>query len=110
MTQTLSEHGLLGLTIGLLTFLIIGIFHPIVIKAHYYFGLGCRWVFFLAGIAAGISSFLIADIIWSTLLGVLAFTCFWSILEISEQEQRVARGWFPANPKRQPSRKTDRAD
>ena len=97
MTQILSEHGLLGLTIGLLTFLIIGIFHPIVIKSHYYFGLGCRWAFLVAGIAAGISSYLVADVIWSTLLGVLAFTCFWSILEISEQEQRVARGWFPAN-------------
>ncbi len=105
MTQILSEHGLLGLTIGLLTFLIIGIFHPIVIKSHYYFGLGCRWAFLVAGIAAGISSYLVADVIWSTLLGVLAFTCFWSILEISEQEQRVARGWFPANPKRKTGRK-----
>lgn len=100
MTQILSEHGLLGLTVGLLTFLLIGVFHPIVIKSHYYFGLECRWVFFVAGIASGVCSYLVSDMIWSTLLGVLAFTCLWSVLEITEQEQRVAKGWFPANPRR----------
>lgn len=100
MTEFLAAHGLLGLTIGLLTFLIIGVFHPIVIKSHYYFGLRCRWWFLVAGIAAGAASYFVADLVWSTLLGVLAFTCLWSILEISEQEQRVAKGWFPANPKR----------
>lgn len=100
MTEFLSDYKILGLTIGLLTFLIIGVFHPIVIKAHYYFGLGCRWCFLLAGVASGVASYCVADVIWSTLLGVLAFTCLWSILEITEQEQRVAKGWFPANPKR----------
>lgn len=99
MTEYLSDMGLLGLTIGLLTFLMIGIFHPIVIKSHYYFGLRCRPVFLLAGIAAGVGSCIIDNIIWSILLGVLAFTCLWSIHEITEQEERVKRGWFPANPK-----------
>lgn len=100
ITEQLTDMGLLGLTIGLLTFLLIGIFHPIVIKSHYYFGLGCRPVFLIAGIAAGAGSYFVHDLIWSTLLGVLAFTCLWSIHEITEQEQRVKRGWFPANPKR----------
>lgn len=100
MTEFLSAHGLLGLTIGLLTFLIIGVFHPIVIKSHYYFGLGCRAWFFVAGIAAGVASWAVSDVMWSTLLGVLSFTCLWSVLEITEQEKRVERGWFPANPKR----------
>lgn len=100
MTEFLSSHGLLGLTIGLLTFIIIGVFHPIVIKSHYYFGLGCRWWFLVAGIAAGIASYAASDVVASTLLGVLSFTCLWSILEISEQEKRVEKGWFPANPKR----------
>ncbi|MDE7418663.1 MAG: DUF4491 family protein [Muribaculaceae bacterium] len=34
------------------------------------------------------------------LLGVTAFSCFWSILEVKEQRERVRKGWFPANPKR----------
>lgn len=110
MTEFLSQHGLLGLTIGLLTFLIIGLFHPIVIKCHYYFGVGCRWWFLLAAVIAGVGSCLVSDVLWSSLLGVLAFSCLWTILEIKEQEQRVARGWFPANPRRsgKPTADSDR--
>ncbi|MBR4089087.1 MAG: DUF4491 family protein [Bacteroidales bacterium] len=38
-----------GIIIGLATFLIIGLFHPIVIKAEYYLGTKCWWAFLLAG-------------------------------------------------------------
>ena len=34
----LTEYHLGGLVLGISTFLIIGIFHPIVIKAEYYYG------------------------------------------------------------------------
>ena len=34
------------------------------------------------------------------MLGILAFSCFWSIRELFEQEQRVKKGWFPKNEKR----------
>ena len=40
-----------GIIIGICTFLIIGFFHPIVIKAEYYFGTRCWWWFLLLGIA-----------------------------------------------------------
>ena len=98
MTEFLSSHHLLGLTIGLCTFLIIGIFHPIVIKGHYYFGVGCRWWFAVAGVIALAATIIVSDVFWSSLLGVLSFSCFWSILEIKQQEERVRKGWFPANP------------
>ena len=42
-----------GIIIGLATFLIIGIFHPIVIKAEYYLGVKCWWIFMLAGMVFG---------------------------------------------------------
>ena len=61
-----------GIIIGICTFLIIGFFHPIVIKAEYY----------------------------SSLLGVFAFSSFWTIKEIFDQRKRVLKGWFPMNPKR----------
>lgn len=96
----LNEYNLTGIVIGLLSFLIIGLFHPLVIKCEYYFGTRCRWWFLLAGIVGTAASILTCDIFWSTLLGVLSFTCFWSIKEINEQEERVHRGWFPRNPKR----------
>lgn len=90
-----------GIAVGLATFLIIGIFHPIVIKAEYHFGKQCWWVFALAGIVFSAISLFIDSFVWSTITGVVAFSSFWSIKELFEQERRVAKGWFPANPKRQ---------
>lgn len=98
--EFLSYHNLIGLVIGLATFLIIGLFHPIVIKGEYYFGTGCWWAFAVAGVIFIVLSVLVREIILSTIFGVTAFSCFWSILELFEQKKRVERGWFPKNPKR----------
>lgn len=89
-----------GVIVGLATFLIIGIFHPIVIKSEYYFGKKCWWVFALIGAVLMALSLFIEDIMWSTITGVTAFSSFWSIHELFEQENRVRKGWFPANPKK----------
>lgn len=99
LTEILSEWNLEGLLIGLATFLIIGLFHPLVIKGEYYFGVGCWWVFLLAGIGMRGAS-LLTHGATSIICGVVAFSCFWSILEVFEQRERVRKGWFPANPKR----------
>lgn len=96
----LSEYNLLGLVIGLSTFLIIGIFHPIVIKCEYYFGTRCWWAFLLAGTIGIILTIVVDNVLWSALIGVTAFSSLWSILEIFEQQERVRKGWFPRNPKR----------
>lgn len=96
-----------GIIVGLCTFLIIGVFHPIVIKAEYYLGKKCWWIFLLAGIAAAAGSVLIDNMVVSVLVGVLAFSCFWSILELFEQEKRVEKGWFPANPRRNNTRRSN---
>lgn len=89
-----------GIIVGLATFLIIGIFHPIVIKAEYHFGKRCWWFFALAGVAFAVISIFTKSLVWSTITGVTAFSCFWSIHELIEQENRVRKGWFPANPKK----------
>ena len=91
---------LTGLIIGISSFLMIGLFHPIVIKAEYHFGTGCWWAFLAVGLAAAAASLFTAHYICSTLLGVFAFSCFWSIIEVFHQRKRVEKGWFPANPKR----------
>lgn len=98
--EFLKEYHLAGLFIGICTFLIIGFFHPIVIKCEYYWGTKCWWVFLLLGIVGVASSLYIDDIILSTLLGVFAFSSFWTIKEVFDQEKRVKKGWFPKNPKR----------
>ena len=89
-----------GILIGAAVFLMIGMFHPVVIKAEYYFGTRCWPVFAIVGAAALVASLLVGSVILSVLLGAFAFSCFWSILELFEQQKRVARGWFPMNPKR----------
>lgn len=95
-----NEYHLSGLLIGISTFLIIGLFHPIVIKAEYYWGIRCWWVFLLLGIGGIIASLCTDNILVSSLLGVFAFSSFWSIKEVFDQEKRVQKGWFPKNPRR----------
>ena len=87
-----------GIIVGLATFLIIGLFHPIVIKAEYYLGKSCWWMFLAAGILFAALSIVAQNLIVSTILGVTAFSSFWSILEVVHQKKRVDKGWFPKGP------------
>lgn len=86
-----------GIIIGAATFLTIGAFHPLVIKAEYYLGVGCWWLFLLLGVGC-IAGSLFTVGIWSIILGVVGFSSLWSILELAKQRKRVERGWFPAGP------------
>ncbi len=89
-----------GIVIGISAFLCIGIFHPIVIKAEYYFGTRCWWVFLLFALCCVAGSLFTAATVPSTILGVIAFSSLWSILELFKQRKRVEKGWFPKDPKR----------
>ncbi|MBR3884708.1 MAG: DUF4491 family protein [Bacteroidaceae bacterium] len=93
----LNFHGIL---IGVATFLIIGLFHPLVIKSEYYIGVKSWWLFLVLGIITLAVSLVIENNDLSILFGVVAFSSFWSIGEVFEQKKRVEKGWFPANPKR----------
>lgn len=98
--EFLAEYNLTGLAIGAATFLIIGLFHPLVIKGEYYLGVRCWWAFLVMGLAAIAASVAVRHIFWSTLLAVWGASSLWSIGELFEQRRRVAKGWFPKNPKR----------
>ena len=89
-----------GIVIGVSSFLCIGLFHPIVIKAEYHFGTRCWWVFLLVAVSCIVGSLLTKAIIPSTILGVVACSSLWSILELFKQRKRVEKGWFPKNPNR----------
>lgn len=93
---------LTGALIGLGTFLIIGLFHPIVIKAEYYMGTRFWWVFLLVGLGCIVAALFIHNVLASALVGVTGFSCLWSILELFEQRTRVDKGWFAAGPGHQP--------
>ena len=97
----LQQWHVLGLAIGLCTFVVIGLFHPICIKCEYYFGTRCWWWFLVLGIAALVGSLFVEPIFPQTLLGVLAFSSFWTIKEIFETTRPVwPKGGFLTNPNR----------
>lgn len=89
-----------GIFLGAASFVIIGLFHPIVIRAEYHFGKGCWPAFLIAGVLLSGGSLTAKNLYASGLLGILGFSCFWSIRELFEQERRVEKGWFPKNEKR----------
>lgn len=89
-----------GIIVGMATFLIIGVCHPIVIKMEYAWGKGSWWVLLVSGLAFGAVSLFIGNDILNTVAGAAAFSCFWGIYEMFEQEGRVVKGWFPENPAR----------
>jgi hypothetical protein len=89
-----------GTAIGLAAFIIIGVFHPIVVKSEYYFGNRIWPLFLIVGVLSITISLFVADILASAVLGILGFSALWSIRELHEQKSRVEKGWFPSNPKR----------
>jgi len=89
-----------GVLIGAAAFLCIGVFHPIVIKAEYYLGVRCWWLFLLLGIGCIVTSLFAGGVVAAALLGVAGFSSLWSIIELFKQRKRVEKGWFPRNPKR----------
>ena len=94
------DMNFIGIIVGAATFLIIGVCHPIVIKMEYYWGKGSWWLFLLAGLAFVAASIFVDNDVVATILGAAAFSCFWGIKEMFEQERRVLKGWFPENPAR----------
>jgi hypothetical protein len=89
-----------GILIGAVAFIVIGVFHPIVIKAEYHLGKRVWPLFLVVGLLALAASLFIRNVIGTAALGVFGFSCLWSIRELYEQAERVERGWFPSNPKR----------
>ena len=87
-------HGmnLTGIIIGAISFLSIGVFHPIVIKAEYYFSCSCWPIFLGAGLLLLAASAMLDQVILSAALAVIGMSCFWSILELFQQKKRVEKG------------------
>lgn len=89
-----------GILLAVSTFLIIGLCHPLVIKTEYYFGTKPWWIWLVSGLSCCAGALFVKSIFWSALLGVLGASFLWGIGELLAQEKRVAKGWFPMNPKR----------
>ncbi len=89
-----------GIIAGAAMFIFTGIFHPVVIKCEYYFSAKVWPVFLVLGLASLAVSVYAENNIVSDVAGILGFILLWCIHELKQQEKRVAKGWFPRNPKR----------
>ncbi len=96
-----------GFIIAAATFLIIGLFHPIVIKTEYRWGIRPWWIFLMVGVITIAGSLLVENVMLSALLGVFGASSLWSIGELFSQKKRVEKGWFPMNPKREHEYRTE---
>lgn len=88
-----------GILIGFITFVMIGIFHPLIIWGEYHFGTRLWPAFLFTGTALCAASLFVRNTLFSAVLGIVAFCCFWSIRELFQQQKRVERGWFPKKKK-----------
>jgi len=105
MTDVLIEIGnrsvnLSGLIVGAATFLIIVFGRWACIAGEYYFTKRLWIAFLITGIASLAATLIIDAVIPASILSIFGLTMLWGIHEIIEQEERVAKGWFPENPKR----------
>ncbi len=89
-----------GVIIAVVTMAAIGIFHPIVIKAEYYFSKSIWPLFAVAGLGLLIGSMFIDNVLLSAAIAVVGASCLWGIRELFQQEKRVQKGQFPINEKR----------
>ena len=88
-----------GITIAIMTFLTIGVWHPIVIKTEYHWGTRPWTVYLLIGLFCCGGALFVANIYLSSFLGVFGASALWGIGELFSQRKRVEKGWFPKNPK-----------
>jgi len=99
----MNQYNLDGIIVGVLAFLIIGLFHPILIKSEYYFGTRIWPAFAVAGVAVLIVSGFVQNFSFRSILAFTGCTLLWCIVELFEQRKRVEKGWYPQNPKRKKS-------
>ena len=86
-----------GLTLGIITLLIIGLGFVWVIRGERYFGY-LWWPYVMAGgILLIIVSLFIPNIRVSALFGVFGASLVWGSTELKEQTIRAEVGWFPFN-------------
>ncbi len=97
----LNDLNIQGFLIGLVSFFLIGIFHPVVKLAEYRFGLKAWPAFVISGAFFSALSVFQKNIFVSVILGVLGFSLFWSAIEIFRQHQRALKGQTRRNPRRE---------
>lgn len=80
-----------GIIIAAMTFLTIGLWHPIVIKTEYYFGTRPWVIYLLVGISCCVAALFISNVYISSFLGVFGASALWGIGVARFDEQGNAK-------------------
>ncbi len=89
-----------AILIGVVAFVTIGVFHPVVVKIEYHFGKKAWWSVLLPGLVLVSISLFVSGYL-SLVLGVVGFGFFWTTIELFFQHERVLKGQAKKNPKRE---------
>jgi len=89
-----------GIILGAASFLIIMVSRYSCIAGEYHFTKKIWILFLIIGIVSVVAAFFIQNMLVSGIIAILGFSYLWGIHEVIEQEERVAKGWFPKNSKR----------
>ncbi len=89
-----------GAALAVFSLAVIAAFHPLVIWAEYRFSARrAAPAFAVAGLAV-LTLALFLPGVWGAAAAFFGATNLWCFVEVRQQEKRVARGWFPKNPRR----------
>lgn len=97
--MVLSDMYVSGILIGLGSFIITGVFHPVIVKMEYHYGKQSWPWLCIPGILLLVCSLFVTTLL-SIACGVLAFSLFWSAIELFKQHTRVIQGRAKKNPQR----------
>lgn len=90
-----------GLALGLAMLFAIGFGFLWVIKVEYYLGARVWKAVLGLGVLVCLASLFVPGFSASALLGILGGSVVWGATELPGQAERVRRGLFPANPRRE---------
>jgi hypothetical protein len=90
-----------GILLGTFVLFATGLGFVWVIKLEYYVGAHVARAVATLGVVVTLLSVLVPDLRLSAVMGILGSTIVWGAIELPQQEQRVAKGMFPANPHKQ---------
>ena len=90
-----------GITLGVCVYLVIAVWHFLVIKGEYYLGKTvCTVLFVVLAVLCIVLSLLVRSPFLSAVIAIFGFSALWGIREVFQQERRVQRGWFPKRDKK----------
>lgn len=94
-----------GIFFGLFTAVAIGLGFVWVIKLEYYVGAHVAKAVAVFGVLVVVASLFMPGFVLSAVVGIIGGTIVWGATELPDQEERVAEGMFPANPRKRDKEK-----